>query len=80
MEDGVEDGWINAEEKNPRKRSTDIGQQTKQRPRLRTAIEKESRFVLGFCTGGFISYDNSNTGARCGPTDDLNEINEQSFS
>jgi hypothetical protein len=28
---------------------------------------------LGFCTGGLISYDNSNTGARCGPTDDLNE-------
>ncbi len=54
-DDGVEDGWINADEKKSRKRSTDIGQQTKQRPRLRTAMEKESRFVLGCWAGGFVS-------------------------
>lgn len=43
----VEYGGINAAEKKLRKRSTEIGQQTKQRPRLRTAIEKASRFVFG---------------------------------
>jgi len=41
-------------------------------------MEKENRFVFDCLVGGFFSYNNSDTGARCAPINDLNKIETNS--